>query len=107
MAGQFLGRLSEASIALGLLAVGAALRLRGESGAHLPSSYLLAVKLLAVPAIAWMAARTLGLQGVYFDVVVMFGALPTASSAYILAMRMGGDGAGVAWLIWPRPSAPC
>jgi malonate transporter and related proteins len=99
VAGQFLGRLSEASIALGLLAVGAALRLRGESGAHLPSSYLLAVKLLAVPAIAWMAARTLGLQGVYFDVVVMFGALPTASSAYILAMRMGGDGAGVAWLI--------
>jgi len=32
-------------------------------------------------------------------VVVMFGALPTASSAYILAMRMGGDGPGVAWLI--------
>ena len=99
VAGQFLGRLSEASIALGLLAVGAALKLRGESGAHLPSAYLLGVKLLAVPAIAWGAARALGLQGVYFDVVVMFGALPTASSAYILAMRMGGDGAGVAWLI--------
>jgi len=99
VAGQFLGRLSEASIALGLLAVGAALKLRGESGAHLPSSYLLAVKLLAVPAIAWGAARLLGLQGVFFDVVVMFGALPTASSAYILAMRMGGDGTGVAWLI--------
>lgn len=99
VAGQFLGRLSEASIALGLLAVGAALKLRGESGARLPSSYLLAVKLLAVPAIAWGAARLLGLHGAYFDVVVMFGALPTASSAYILAMRMGGDGAGVAWLI--------
>ena len=26
-------------------------------------------------------------------------ALPSASSAYILAMRMGGDGPGVAWLI--------
>lgn len=99
VAGQFLARLSEASIALGLLAVGAALRLRGESGAHLPSAYLMAVKLLAVPAIAWTAARALGLSGTYFDVAVMFGALPTASSAYILAMRMGGDGAGVAWLI--------
>ena len=99
LAGQFLARLSEASIALGLLAVGAALKLRGESGNHLPSAFLLGVKLLAVPAIAWGAARTLGLKGVYFDVVVMFGALPTASSAYILAMRMGGDGAGVAWLI--------
>ena len=99
VAGQFLRRLSEASIALGLLAVGAALKLRGESGHHLPSAFLVGVKLLAVPAIAWMAARALGLKGVYFDVVVMFGALPTASSAYILAMRMGGDGAGVAWLI--------
>lgn len=99
VAGQFLGRLSEASIALGLLAVGAALRLRGGSGNHLPSAFLLGVKLLAVPAIAWATARAFGLQGVYFDAAVMFGALPTASSAYILAMRMGGDGAGVAWLI--------
>ncbi len=109
VAGQFLARLSEASIALGLLAVGAALKLRGGASAHPPApapaarrcaaGYLVGVKLLAVPAIAWMAACTLGLKGVYFDVVVMFGALPTASSAYILAMRMGGDGAGVAWLI--------
>jgi len=30
---------------------------------------------------------------------VLFSALPTASSAYILAMRMGGDGKSVAWLI--------
>lgn len=141
VAGQFLGRLSEASIALGLLAVGAALKLRGGKSAHPPApapgagvtgahppapapragvtgarfarsqsgrgpaagrcaaGYIAGVKLLAVPAIAWLAAHTLGLKGVYFDVVVMFGALPTASSAYILAMRMGGDGAGVAWLI--------
>ncbi|MDP1635283.1 MAG: AEC family transporter [Gallionellaceae bacterium] len=99
VAGQFLARLSEASIALGLLAVGAALRLRGESGGHLPSAFLLGVKLLAVPAVAWGAASAFGLQGIYFDVVVMFGALPAASSAYILAVRMGGDGPGVAWLI--------
>jgi len=99
VAGQFLARLSEASIALGLLAVGAALQLRGASGVHLPSAFLLGVKLIAVPAAAWGAARAFGLQGIYFDVVVMFGALPTASSAYILAMRMGGDGPGVAWLI--------
>ena len=29
----------------------------------------------------------------------LFAAVPTASSAYILAMRMGGDGRSVAWLI--------
>jgi malonate transporter len=36
---------------------------------------------------------------VYFDTVIVFGALPTATSAYILAVRMGGDGPGVAWLV--------
>ncbi len=98
-AAQFFGRLSEASIALGLLAVGAALRLRGGTGQRFSSVYLLGVKLFALPAIAWAAAHLFGLNEVYFDVVVMFAALPVASSAYILAVRMGGDGAGVAWMI--------
>ena len=98
-AAQLLDRLSDAAVALGLLAVGAALKLRGSSGAHGASCYLLAVKLLAVPAAALLAASSLGLGGVYFDSVIVFGALPTATSAYILAVRMGGDGPGVAWLV--------
>ena len=44
-------------------------------------------------------ARWFGLTGLYRDVVLVFAALPTASSAYILAVRMGGDGASTAWLI--------
>ncbi|MBE2258503.1 MAG: AEC family transporter [Candidatus Accumulibacter sp.] len=99
VAAQLLGRLSEAAVALGLLAVGAALKLRGSSGSHLASCYLLAVKLLAVPAAGLLAAASLGLSGVYFDTVIVFAALPTATSAYILAVRMGGDGPGVAWLV--------
>jgi predicted permease len=96
---QFFGRLAEAAIALGLLAVGAALRLRGVPGGRGSGGYLVAVKLLAVPAVALFAARQLGLTGIPADIVLAFGALPTASSAYILAMRMGGDGASVAWII--------
>lgn len=95
----FLGRLADASIALGLLAVGAALRLQGQSGVLAASGYLLLVKLLAVPATAWLLGRWLGLSGIYYGVAVLFAALPTASSAYILAMRMGGDGRSVAWLV--------
>jgi malonate transporter and related proteins len=57
------------------------------------------VKLTALPLIAVGAGRLLGLDGLFFQVVVLFAALPTASSAYILAMRMGGDGRSVAWLI--------
>ena len=102
--GQFLGRLAEAAIALGLLAVGAALKLRGAlgnqgSGGRGAAAWFLAVKLVAMPLVALAAARATGLGGVHFDVVIAFAALPTASSAYILAQRMGGDGARVAWLI--------
>ena len=99
--GQFLGRLGEAAIALGLLAVGAALKLRGTLGptGRGAAAYFLLVKLLAMPLIALATARAIGLTGIHFDVALMFAALPTASSAYILAQRMGGDGARVAWLI--------
>ena len=95
----FLGRLADASIALGLIAVGAALRLDGTAGARCFSGWLLAVTLLALPLIAVVVGRAVGLSGLNFQVVVLFAALPTASSAYILAMRMGGDGRSVAWLI--------
>ncbi|MBK7564567.1 MAG: AEC family transporter [Propionivibrio sp.] len=99
IATHFLGRLGEAAIALGLLAVGAALRVRRASGWPVASCYLLLVKLLALPAMALLAASSLGLRGIYFDTAIIFAALPTATSAYILAVRMGGDGPGVAWLI--------
>jgi malonate transporter and related proteins len=99
-AAQFLGRLAEAAIALGLLAVGAALKLDGRpGGGYAAGAWFLAVKLLALPVAALALARLMGLTGLYFDVALAFAALPTASSAYILAQRMGGDGRSVAWLI--------
>ena len=94
-----LERLGEAAVALGLLAVGAALRWGKVGGRLAGSAWLLAVKLAMMPMVAWGLGRTLGLGGPAFDLLVLFAALPSASSAYILAMRMGGDGPGVAWLI--------
>lgn len=99
--GAYLSRLAEASIALGLLAVGAALKLRGTLGreGRPLAAWLLLVKLIVMPTLALVVARLGGLRGIFFDVAIIFAALPTASSAYILAQRMGGDGARVAWLI--------
>jgi predicted permease len=98
---QFLGRLAEAAIALGLLAVGAGLRTGGAGGKgnHAAAGYLLVVKLGALPAVSLLLIRWIGLSGIHADIALVFSALPTASSAYILARRMGGDGASVAWLI--------
>ena len=94
-----LGRLADASIALGLIAVGAALRLHHVPGVQGMAFWFLAVKLLALPVLALVFGAWLGLSGLNYQVVVLFAALPTASSAYILAVRMGGDGRSVAWLI--------
>lgn len=96
---HFLTRLGDASVALGLLAVGAALRWGNTGGRVLGSAWIVGVKLTLMPLAAWGLAHGLGLNGVARDVAVLFAALPSASSAYILAMRMGGDGQGVAWLI--------
>jgi predicted permease len=98
---KILARLGDAAIALGLLAVGAALRLRGVvgPGGRAIAFWIMAVKLLAMPAATLLLTNWLGLTGIYRSVAVIFAALPTASSAYILAQRMGGDGTRVAWLI--------
>lgn len=98
-AGAFLERLGDAAVALGLLAVGAALRWGSAGGNLVGSGWIVAVKLILLPCVAWLLGRAVGLEGVTFDLLVLFAAIPSASSAYILAMRMGGDGAGVAWLI--------
>ncbi|MDQ9168844.1 AEC family transporter [Oxalobacteraceae bacterium R-40] len=99
IAGAFLSRLGNASIALGLIMVGAGLRLSGLQNAKGIASYLIAVKLLAVPACAYFLGRFLELPPLQLQIAVIFGALPTASSAYVLTTRMGGNGPLVAFLI--------
>ncbi len=96
---SFLKRLGDAAVALGLLAVGAALRWGRIEGRWIGAAWLVVVKLMMLPATAWILGRQIGLEGIAFDILILFAALPSASSAYILAMRMGGDGPGVAWLI--------
>ncbi len=97
--GQSLVRLGSASVALGLLAVGAGLRLtRPDVSAGLILWWSL-VKLMLAPACALLIARYLGFDETKRLLLVGFGALPSASSAYILATRMGGDGPLVAFLV--------
>ncbi len=97
--GATLSRMANASIAVGLITVGAGLRLSGLHQAKSLAAYFTAVKLLALPAIALGLGRWLGLPPLQLQITVMFCALPTASSAYVLAARMGGNGPFVAFLI--------
>jgi predicted permease len=116
LAGNFLGlqlpaplaatvsRLSAAALATGLLTVGAGLVLQpadqepaGPASRRL-AAWLTATKLLLMPAVAVAWVTWQDLPPLTQVIVVMFAAVPTASTCYILAARMGGDGPYVARL---------
>ena len=89
--GAVLDVLGRAAVALGLLCVGAGLSFAGIRDAGRGIAATCAVKLIGVPLVAALACALLGLEGVSAGVVILFAALPTASSSYILARLMGGD----------------
>jgi hypothetical protein len=85
---EMLGR---ASLACGLLAVGAGLDLASlrRPGVALGCGTLL--RLLVMPLVAFAFAMLLGVTGTARGVAILAAAVPTASTAYILARKMGGD----------------
>ncbi|KAA0890197.1 AEC family transporter [Pusillimonas sp. ANT_WB101] len=91
-----LGRLGACAIALGLMCVGATLSLRGGRGSAPLMSWILAVRLLVMPAAALFIGWALDLQPADRQALLLFGALPASSAAYVLAARMGGNGPLVA-----------
>jgi len=97
--GPMLEILGAAALPLGLLAVGAALRVQALRGLGLPTAVDAAVKLLLLPAVAWGLLTLLGVEGVALFAGVLFTALPTAPSAYILARRLGGAAELMAGLV--------
>jgi predicted permease len=84
--------LARASLPLGLIAVGAGMRLTGLAHARGHLWYGVTVKLLVLPAIAWALATAMGLAGLWFQTAILLAALPHSTVAYVLAVRMGGDG---------------
>ncbi|SAI65785.1 transporter [Bordetella ansorpii] len=92
-------RLGAAALALGIICVGASLSWEGGRGQGKLIAWMIVVKLLLLPTVALGAAALLGLPPLESRMLLLFAALPTASAAYVLAMRMGGDGRMVAVLI--------
>ncbi len=94
-----LGRIGNAALPIGLMAVGAGLRMGAlREGPGLAAS-LLAIRHAVLPALAIALVTALALPPAQQAIVVAFAALPTASSAYVLAARMGGHGGYVAGLV--------
>jgi malonate transporter len=94
-----LNRIGLAALPLGLMAVGAGLRFGALKTAPGLAAALLGIRHFMMPLLALALATLLKLSDAQRALVLMFAALPTASSAYVLAQRMGGNGPFVAGLV--------
>ena len=94
-----LQRIGLAALPVGLMAVGAGLRLGGLKASPALAAAFLSLRHAVLPMIAIGLTAALALGVEQRLIVVLFASLPTASSAYVLAARMGGDGAFVAGLV--------
>ena len=94
-----LHRIGVAALPLGLMAVGAGLRFGAMKDAGWLAAALLSIRHGLLPLLALALAALLELPTGQRALLVMFAALPTAPSAYVLASRMGGQGPYVAGLV--------
>ena len=83
--------LARAALPLGLLAVGAGLRVRVAFDRKAILAVVTILKLLVLPGLAWGLAMAVGMAPLETAIIVLFAALPGAPSAYILARQLGGD----------------
>jgi predicted permease len=94
-----LQRIGAASLALGLMTAGAGMYFGDLIKAKTLAISLLTIRHLITPILALGLARAFSLDATQTTVLLAFSALPTATNCYVLAARMGYNGAFVAGLV--------
>jgi malonate transporter len=94
-----LSRIGAATLALGLMAAGAGLQFSSLARAKTLAVGTLSIRHFILPLIAFGLSRAFHLTPEQTTMLLAFSALPTASSGYVLAARMGYDGPLVAALV--------
>lgn len=96
---QPVSRLGAASIALGLMSAGAGLQVGLLNQGRRLTTGILLIRHAIQPLIALAGVFIFDLQGDQAMIFMLFSALPTASTCYVLAARMGYNGPYVAGLV--------
>ena len=91
--------LGQAALPLGLICVGAALRWDALGRGMKPTIKASFAKFALMPLVTAAACLWFGLDARSATVAVLFQALPTASSSYIMARQLGGDAGLMAGII--------
>lgn len=92
-------RIGAASLALGLMAAGAGMQFSHLSQGKALAVAVLSIRHLLTPLVGLVLAKLFKLSPAQTTMLLAFSALPTASSAYVLAARMGYNGGYVAGLV--------
>ncbi len=92
-------RVGGSALALGLMAAGAGIQIGALARAKLLAVALLSIRHLVLPLVALASAYAFGLSHSQATILLAYAALPTAASCYVLASKMGFDGAYVASLV--------
>ena len=83
--------LSQASLSLGLLAVGAGLEFHKLASKFIPIVWSGVFKLALQPLLMGFTALWLGLDQDLVLIIVVFASLPCGAAAYVLARQLGGN----------------
>jgi len=94
-----LTRMGASSIVLGLMAAGAGLKWQHLSMDKVLSVSLLSIRHILSPVLCILLLHFVSFSSTEAQILVTFSALPTASSCYVLASRMGYNGPYVAGLV--------
>lgn len=88
---NFLSVLSAAALPMGLLSIGFSLDLSSIKEAKVELVLASLLKLVIMPIAMFSIAKLFGIQGVLLSLLLIFSAMPTAPSSFILARQLGGD----------------
>jgi len=83
--------LSASALPMGLLSIGFALDLDSLKEAKLELILSSSLKLLFMPIVMFSIGSFFGLNGILLTILILFAAMPTAPSSFILARQLGGD----------------
>ncbi|QJC55940.1 hypothetical protein HC248_01224 [Polaromonas vacuolata] len=92
-------RIGAAALALGLMAAGAGMQFGDMARSKSLSVSLLSIRHFFIPLVALGLSKIFELTLPQASILLAFSAMPTSSSAYVLAARMGYNGGYVAGLV--------
>lgn len=88
---QALQLVGNAALGMGLVAIGAGLRLGDLASLRIAIWLPVALKLAVFPALVVAIALAFGLSGAELQYLALCAAVPTAMNGYLLARQLGGD----------------